>query len=140
MEEDAQKHWLAFDDLYVYGDDPVGIMISVALSHGDSSYNAVAKVDPGSDVCLFSNEVGLELGLAVEQGIPITLDSLGGPVEAYGHEVTLITCDVAFPTLVYFAKYPNLRRNLLGRRGWLRQLKIAIVDYDNTLYLSRYDE
>jgi hypothetical protein len=33
----------------------------------------------------------------------------------------------------------NLRRNLLGRQGWLRKLRIAVIDYDNLLYLSVYD-
>ncbi|MDX2041364.1 MAG: hypothetical protein SF097_08945 [Acidobacteriota bacterium] len=40
---------------------------------------------------------------------------------------------------MYFAKYPGLQRNLLGRRGWLRNLKLAVIDYDNLLYLSAYD-
>jgi hypothetical protein len=35
-------------------------------------------------------------------------------------------------------KYPNLPRNLLGRQGWLRNLKLAVIDYDNLLYLSSY--
>jgi hypothetical protein len=35
-------------------------------------------------------------------------------------------------------KYPNLPRNLLGRQGWLRNLKLGIVDYDYLLYLSAY--
>ena len=34
----------------------------------------------------------------------------------------------------------NLRRNLLGRRGWLQLLRLGIVDYGNELYLSRYDD
>jgi len=31
-----------------------------------------------------------------------------------------------------------LPRNLLGRQGWLRNLKLGIIDYDNLLYLSAY--
>lgn len=61
-------------------------------------------------------------------------------MEAFGHEVVLQTCGMAFPSFVYFAKYPGLQRNLLGRRGWLRQLRIGIVDYDSLICLSRYDE
>ncbi|MGH9751482.1 MAG: hypothetical protein ACREA2_01755 [Blastocatellia bacterium] len=40
--------------------------------------------------------------------------------------------------LVYFTKYPNLPRNLLGRQGWLRNLKLGVIDYENLLYLSAY--
>ena len=89
---------------------------------------------------MFSREIGEDLALPIERGLPKTLDSLGGPVEAFGHEVTLQTCGLAFTSVVYFAKYPGLRRNLLGQQGWLRQLRVAIVDYDNLLYLSRYDD
>jgi hypothetical protein len=35
-------------------------------------------------------------------------------------------------------KYPNLPRNLLGQQGWLRNLKLAVIDYDNLLYLISY--
>ncbi|MEK7833527.1 MAG: hypothetical protein AAB401_20730 [Acidobacteriota bacterium] len=131
---------LTFENRYSYADLDAGIEISAALGHQGRVIHTVAKVDPGAEVCLFSNDIGIRLGLKVEEGIPITLDSLGGPVEAFGHEVWLQTCNLAFTSFVYFAKYPGLRRNLLGRQGWLRQLRIAIVDYDNLLYLSRYDE
>jgi hypothetical protein len=64
---------------------------------------------------------------------------LSGSLEAYGHEVTLQTGDIAFQSVVYFAKYPGLQRNLLGRQGWLRNLRLGVIDYDNLLYLSAYD-
>lgn len=131
--------YLSFSDIYRYPDDESGITLPVILHYGGLNYITTAKVDPGSEVCLFSREIGEDLGLPVEDGIPIGLDSLGGTIEAFGHEVTLQTCDRAFVSFVYFSRYP-VRRNLLGRQGWLRQLRIAIVDYDNLLYLSRYDE
>lgn len=131
--------YLSFADVYLYPDDESGITLPVVLHHGGLNYITSAKVDPGSEVCLFSREIGEDLGLAVEDGIPICLDSLGGTLEAFGHEVLLQTCDWAFTSFVYFSRYP-VRRNLLGRQGWLRQLRIAIVDYENLLYLSRYDD
>ncbi|MBL8190257.1 MAG: hypothetical protein JNK38_19730 [Acidobacteria bacterium] len=131
---------LEFNEKYVYPSNKPGITLPVILTYGGLSYNVSAKVDPGSEVCLFKQEIALELNLPLENGLPITLDSLGSSIEAYGHEVILQTCGMAFTSFVYFAKYPGLRRNLLGRQGWLRQLRIAIVDYDNTLYLSRYYE
>jgi hypothetical protein len=97
-------------------------------------------VDCGASVCLFSHEDGLDLGIPIEQGIPLRLHGLTGSLDAYGHEVTLQTGDIAFQSLVYFAKYPGLQRNLLGRQGWLRNLRFAVIDYDNLLYLSPYDD
>ncbi len=130
---------LSFTEEFHYADDLSGISIPVVLSYGEKSRRVQAKVDTGGEVCLFSREDGMLLGVPIEQGLPITLSSLGGNVDAFGHEVVIQTGKLVFQSLVYFAKYPNLPRNILGRRGWLRNLKLAVVDYDNLLYLSAYD-
>jgi hypothetical protein len=130
---------LTFDEEYRYEDDEEGIPISVILTYGDKTIRTDAKVDPGSAVCLFSHEDGLDLGVPIEQGYPIKLGGLTGSLEAFGHEVTLQTGHLVFQSTVYFAKYPGLSRNLLGRRGWLRNLRLGLIDYDNLLYLSDYD-
>ena len=129
---------LSFAEEYRYPDDLTGIPIEVILSHGAQSVEITAAVDPGASVCLFANEVGQALDLRVEQGVPIRLKTLGGPLDAYGHEVTIQTGEIEFESFVYFAKYPGLPRNLLGRAGWLRKLRLALVDYDNLLYFSEY--
>lgn len=129
---------LTFEQEHRYPDDEEGISISIKLTHGDKTLRVDAKVDPGAAVCLFSHEVGLKLGIPIEQGIPIKLGGLAGSLDAFGHDVTLQTGNIAFQSFVYFAKYPNLPRNLLGRQGWLRNLKLGVIDYDNLLYLSAY--
>jgi hypothetical protein len=130
---------LSFDEEFRYKDDEEGISISVVLTYRGKTQRADAKVDPGATVCLFSHEDGVKLGIPIEQGEPIRLGGLTGTLDAYGHEVTLQTGDVSFQSVVYFAKYPGLQRNLLGRRGWLRNLRLGLIDYDNVLYLSAYD-
>jgi hypothetical protein len=30
------------------------------------------------------------------------------------------------------------KRNFLGRTGWLDKVRLALLDYDQTLYLSEY--
>lgn len=131
---------LTFSNSRFCSNSDSGIEIPAILACGNYVVRTAAKIDTGADVCLFTNDIGLQLGLKIEDGIPITLDSLGGVIEAFGHEVMLQTCGLAFTSFVYFAKYPGQRRNLLGRQGWLRQLRIAFIDYDNMLYLSRYDD
>jgi hypothetical protein len=76
----------------------------------------------------------------IEQGLPIRLGTLTGSLEAFGHEARVQTGKLAFDSIVYFAKHPGLPRNILGRRGWLRNLRLAVVDYDNRLYLNAYDD
>ncbi len=129
---------LTFAEEYHYKDDDEGIPLQVRLTSAGHSIEVTAKVDPGAAVCLFSHEVGLKLGVPIEQGIPIELGGLTGTLDAFGHEVTLQTGNIAFQSFVYFAKYPDLPRNLLGRQGWLRNLKLGLIDYDNLLYLGAY--
>jgi hypothetical protein len=41
--------------------------------------------------------------------------------------------------VVYFAAHYELVRNVLGRFGFMQQLRLGIVDYEGKLYIGRYD-
>jgi Aspartyl protease len=129
---------ITFTETLSYDDDPAGIVIFVRLAHAGIETRVEAKVDTGAAVCLFSREIGESLGLPIESGLPIRLNTLTGSIDAFGHEVTLQTGTLTFHSTIYFVKHPGLPRNLLGRDGWLRKSKLAVVDYDNVLYLSAY--
>ncbi|MGH9916452.1 MAG: hypothetical protein ACRD63_14325, partial [Pyrinomonadaceae bacterium] len=62
------------------------------------------------------------------------------PLLAFGHEVVLLTFDLAFQTTVYFSANYGQERNLLGRFGWLQQVRLGIIDYDEDLYLGAYND
>src|SRR5215510_6781559 len=113
---------LTFAEAFLYPDDPSGITMPVVLIYGGKAIRISPKVDTGAAVCLFSHEDGLKLGLPVTQGMPIVLSSLGGPLEAFGQEFTLQTGTLAFQSLVHFAKYPVVPRDVLVCLGWLRNL------------------
>jgi len=130
---------LSFDLAYHYSDDVSGITIPLILQYGNLSTPTIANVDSGSELCLFSNETAQRLGIKVEDGAPIMLDSLGGPLNAYGHEVVIQILGLAFYSFVYFAKYPGLARNLFGRLGGIRQLRLGLVDYDSMIFLHPYN-
>ncbi len=130
---------LTFAEEFLYDDSPVGITIPVIVHYGEKSLRFHAKVDTGAEVCLFRHEHAIALGLPLEEGLPIVLAGLGGSIEAFGHEITLQTGELAFQSIVYFAKHPGLSHNLLGRQGWLRNLKLAVIDYDSLLYLNAYE-
>ena len=130
---------LTFSEAIPYPDTDGGILLYVVLSRAGLRATAEAVVDSGGSVCLFSREIGMSLGLDVDVGIPKRLDSLGGPIDSFRHEVTLETAGLNFQSVVYFAKHPNLPRNILGRQGWLRNVKLGIVDYENMMYLGKYE-
>jgi hypothetical protein len=93
----------------------------------------------GKDADEVFAEVGENLGIDVPTGIPKSMGSLTGTLETFGHEIAIQSCGVAVQSVAYFAKYHSLPRNLLGRNGWIRKLRLSVVDYDNTIYLSPYN-
>ena len=117
-----------------------GLAIRAVLIASGRDVSCIAYIDTGASVCLFQRELADTLELDLETGHRINLSTLTGSLPAYGHEVTLQTLDVALHTTVYFASTPGLQRNLLGRAGWLHQLKLGIVDHDEFIYLSHYDD
>jgi hypothetical protein len=52
--------------------------------------------------------------------------------------LTLETLDYSFDVTVYFAAHESFTRNVLGRRGWLDQVRLGIVECESRLFLSRY--
>jgi hypothetical protein len=135
-------HVLAFDAIHDYGSASVtdGITLPIVLSTGHRQVNLTASVDTGASCCIFKRGYGEALGLDVESGTPTSFRTVTGTFETYGHVVTLAMLDLSFEAMVYFTKDENYTRNVLGRRGWLDQVRLGIVEYESKLYLSRYDE
>ncbi|MGH9854502.1 MAG: hypothetical protein ACREBD_32055, partial [Blastocatellia bacterium] len=126
---------ITFDIQQAYSSIEEGITIPTVLILGNITASFQAKIDPGAQVCLFQREIGEELGIDIESGDRIRLGSLtGGSLIAFGHSVTLHTLGLEFDSVVYFAADYGLERNLLGRVGWLQKVRLAIIDYDWTVY------
>jgi hypothetical protein len=133
-------HTLTFKVREKYDTRVSGVEIEVALSLSEANLTCRAKIDTSAQACLFQRELGDLLGLEIEDGHRREFDSIAGSLIAYGHSVTLHTLGLAFDSVVYFAANYGLRRNLLGREGWLSKVRLAIVDYDSEVFLSRYEE
>jgi len=132
---------LTFRDRSRYETSDGVVTIAVFLSLGNTRVRCVAQIDTGAAVCLFGRELADDLGIDdVESGHQIYLSTLAGSLPAYGHEVTLQTLDLTIQTTVYFAERYGLERNLLGKFGWLQQVRLGIVDYNEEIYLSAYDD
>ena len=131
---------LSFTRRESYSSLAPGINLEATLRFGDLFINCDAKVDTGAEVCLFQRAIGNALEVPIEKGITKRLERLTGVLTAYGHEVVLEVLGVRLQTVVYFAEGGEVRRNLLGRQGWLQLIKLGIVDYVSELYLGLYDE
>jgi len=131
---------LAFDLEHLYPDDPLGILVPVGLSTARQSVELLAKVDTGAACCIFERKYAEILGLDVESGRPQRIRTVTGEFDTHAHEVTVETLGIEFTSVVYFARGPEFSRNFVGRDGWLRKLRIGLVDYDRRLYLSPYGQ
>ena len=133
------SHQLTFSDVISYPDHLHGITLRVMLSLGSIRREAVAKLDLGAHVCLFSRELGDQFELDIESGEPIRLGAIVfGTLDAFGHEMTLRIGSVSVPLTVYFAKDYGLPMNYIGRQGWLQRVKLGVVDYESKIYLGEY--
>ena len=113
-----------------------GITIEAVLRYGGLETACEAKVDTGSEVCLFGRSFADALEIDVESGYREVFSTLAGGLIAYGHEVELETLGLRFQSYVYFAESYAVRRNLLGRQGWLQLVMLGLDDYNSELYLS----
>lgn len=136
----SQPYQLSFKSRIPYEPLEAGITIRVRLQSGGKIFGCLASVDTGATACLFQREVGESLGLDIEAGQPERFSTLIGPLPAFGHEVTMQVAGLTYQTTVYFAEFQGLPRNLLGRLGWLQQIRFGLVDYDEMIYLSDYND
>ena len=128
-----------FDFSHTYNDRENGIAVPVTLLVGGEKIGIPAIVDTGSTFCIFQRRFGEALGLDLESGIRQEFRTAAGNFIAYGHEVTLSTLGIAVDSIVYFFADEAIRKNVLGRRGWLDRVRLAVVDYEQVLYLAPYD-
>ncbi|MFN7923251.1 MAG: retropepsin-like aspartic protease [Bryobacteraceae bacterium] len=110
------------------------------VTHGANSTRLTAKVDTGAEFCLFSRAHAETLGIVVESGLLCELRTVNGSFRAYGHDVRIRVLGIEFDLMAYFAADSSIHRSLLGRRGWLDRVRIGIIDHDQLLYLSHYDD
>lgn len=135
-------HQLTFAERRDYNrsDPRDGITVSVRLSTGHAAVDLTASVDTGASYCIFERGHGELLGLDIEAGRLEVLGTATGTFEAYGHALTLTTFGYSFDVMVYFAGHEEFRRNVLGRRGWLDQVRLGLIEYEGKLYVSNYNE
>ena len=132
---------LTFSSLHSYDPSESGVSVPVKLRSGGRLVAFTAKLDTGASFCIFQRTYGEALGFDTERGTPEWISTpTGNRFLTYGHEVSLTTLSLQIDRMVYFAADETFRRNVLGRRGWLDQVRIGVIDYDGKLYVSKYDD
>ena len=91
--------------------------------------NCEAKGDTGASLCIFARDLGEQLGLEVESGIRQLVGTVTGTFVVYLHEVNLSVAGLECSAFVGCAKDTGFRRHVLGRRGFLEQITLALVPF-----------
>ncbi len=131
-------HDLQFQARHNYGTEAMGVTVPIELAYGGNRIRLSAKIDTGAEFCLFERGYGEALGIDVETGNRAELRTVNGRFVVFGHEVSLRVFDFEFSLTAYFPEDANIHRSLLGRQGWLLQVRLAIIDYEQLVYSSPY--
>jgi hypothetical protein len=134
------RHTLRFRAAERYDPGGASVLLAIKLALGDSLAEVEAVLDTGATYSVFQREVGEMLGLGVETGEALWIETVQGRFLTYTHAVTLVLGGVALEVTVSFAAEYGFPRNILGRRGVLDRLRLGLVDYDGMVFLSHYDD
>jgi hypothetical protein len=130
-------HNLAFSQLIEYDAGQTGIIVPIALKLVGKTVVLEAKIDTGATNCIFAHQIGEELGLDIESGLPKRIATATGSFLTYEHAITMSILDFDFDLLACFAADNTFQKNVLGRYGFLMQIQLGLIDYEGKLYLAQ---
>jgi len=125
---------------YRYNSTVEGIEVPVTIRVGGYSVEALPKLDTGAASCIFERRYAQMLRIDVEDGRFQRFRTAAGTFGAFEHEVEIEVFDFRFSAHVFFAQDVEFSRSVLGRNGWLDRLRVGLIEYDQMLYLSPYDQ
>ena len=131
---------LDFEKVVAFDINQDGICLDVEIKYEDSSVKINAKIDTGATYSIFERHFAEKLGLTIENGMRQRFGTATSDFYAYGFRVTLITADIEFNAMVFFAEDENFTKNVLGRITWLDNLVFGLIDYEGKIYLSKYGD
>lgn len=134
------SYQLDFEKLVPFDINQDGIFLDVEIKYADGSVKINAKIDTGATYSIFERHFGEELGLTIENGMRQRFGTAINDFYAYGFRVTLITADIVFDSMVFFAEDENFTKNVLGRITWLDNLVFGLIDYEGKIYLGKYGD
>src|SRR5262249_3213474 len=95
---------LEFKQKFVYQEKERGIFIPVTPVRGAETTACGAKLDTGADFCYFSREHAEEIGLQVEEGAVLRVETNRSehPMIFYGHEIKIQAVSIKKSVRLYF--------------------------------------
>jgi hypothetical protein len=79
-------HQLNFSQVAEYDSGEPGINVKASLRLDQEPIDFAAKIDTGSTNCIFTREIGEQLGLKIEDGLPKWIGTATGRFLTYEHE------------------------------------------------------
>ncbi len=79
------------------------------------------------------------MGFDVEAGTESYFGAATGRFITFGHELTVSVLGIENHITVYFIAEEAIKKNVLGRIGWLDRVQIGLVDYEGKLYPGSYE-
>jgi hypothetical protein len=131
---------LAFEKLVSFNDTGDGIALEAEIRYSDVSVRIDARIDTGAAYSIFERRFGEQLGLDIGSGMRQRFGTATKGFYAYGFRVTLLTADLEFDSMVFFAEDASFTKNVLGRITWLDNLALGLVAGAGKIYLSRFEE
>lgn len=108
---------LSFSHRYVYHSFEAGITVEASLQYGEKRESTLAKVDPGSQACLFERGLGEALGVNIESGYRRRFFTLTGGLIAYGHWLSWKHWDFVSHQLSISPNHTQYNAIYLGRKA-----------------------
>lgn len=123
-------HTFSFRVKHNYDTTKIGIIVPVELTHGTNVVQVDAKLDTGASICIFERAYGEMPGLKVESGTHTLVSTANNTFQTFGHWLTMTALGFQFDVMVYFAADESIRRSVLGRRGFIDQLRLCLIEHD----------
>ena len=131
---------IEFFKVYEFNTLKTGITVPVKLFSDNKKVSFFAKIDTGSTHCFFERKYANQLGIEVESGQPLTVSTATGTFLTFGHELSLSVLDIEQYGTVYFIAEESIKRNVLGRLGFLSNVQLGLIDYEGKLLLNQYGD
>jgi predicted aspartyl protease len=112
-------------------------IIPVTLIDSESKkFDTTALIDSGANISIFNYDVAKQLGVEIEKGEEVFLGGVGGRIKGYIHEIIIEVSGKSFKIPVVLSREYLVSFNLLGRKGFFEEFKIAFDEKNRIIELT----